>query len=432
MDYLFLILGYVNTFIWEYIALFIIVIVGIYLTIKSRFLQFRTIFSLRKTISESVASSKKGSAYGTHPIKLYFASAGGMVGLGNIVFVMGTVAIGGPGSIIWLWFASIAGMLMKYSEIYLGIKYRVKDGTSFNGGPMYYLKAAFGNKIIPILVAFLLCIYGVEVFQFHVIVHAVSDTFAINKLIVILTLLFLLLISSIGGVKRLANICTIIMPPFMLCYTLIALYIIIDNSHAIVPVLQLIWNSAFSWQAPIGAFAGASMINAAHYGASRAVYSGDIGIGYDSIVQSETRVKNPVKHAKLAIFSLLTDSIICTLSIMIVLLTGLWNTGLEHHEIIGNAIGLYIPFSNIFMTSLFFFAGFTTLIAFLVVGIKCSQYLSLKHGKKIYILYAIFAFIFFAYQDQDKVVLIMELSGGLLMVINMLGVFKLRKQVEFD
>lgn len=432
MDYLFSILSYINTFIWEYIALFIIVIVGLYLTIKSRFLQFRTIFSLRKTITESVASSKKGSSHGAHPIKLYFASAGGMVGLGNIVFVMGTIAIGGPGSLVWLWLASIAGMLMKYSEIYLGIKYRVESGKSFNGGPMYYLNAAFGNKIIPMVAAFLLCIYGVEVFQFHVIVHAVSDTLSINKFITILVLLLLLLISSVGGVKRLANVCTVIMPPFMLCYMLIALYIIVDNSHALVPTLQLIWHSAFNWQAPVGAFAGAGMITAAHYGASRAVYSGDIGIGYDSIVQSETRAKDPVKHAKLAIFSLLTDSVICTLSIMIALLTGLWHTGLAHHEIIGSVIGLYIPFSDIFMTSLFFVAGFTTLIAFLVVGIKCAQYISLKHGKKIYILYAIFAFIFFSYQDQDKVILIMELSGGLLMIINMLGVFKLRKQVKFD
>lgn len=431
MESIFSTFDIINNFIWNYIALSIILVVGSYLTIKSRFLQFRTIFRIPKTIKDSIASSK-GGGHGTHPIKLYFASAGGMVGLGNIVFVMGTVAIGGPGSLVWVWFASIIGMLMKYSEIYLGIKYRQKHGNSFNGGPMYYLKAAFGNKVLPLIAAFLLCIYGVEVFQFHVIVHSISDTFVINKLIVVILLLVLLLLSALGGVKRLANLCTIIMPPFMLCYIFLALYIIIDNAHLLPQTLSFIWNSAFGWNAPIGAFAGSTMVMAAHYGASRAVYSGDIGIGYDSIVQSETRVKNPVKHAKLSILSLFTDSVICTLSILIVLLTGVWNTGGEHHEIISNAIAIYMPYSAFFMAFLFFLAGFTTLIAFLVVGIKCAEYISPKYGKKLYILYAIVAFIVFAYQDQKNVVLVMELSGGLLMITNMLGVLKLRKQIRFD
>lgn len=430
MDSFFAILNAVNSFIWHYAALLIIITIGLYLTVKSRFLQFHTIFSIRKTIAESVANSK-GNAYGTHPIKLYFASAGGMVGLGNIVFVMGTVAIGGPGSLVWLWCASLVGMLMKYSEIYLGIKYRQRSGNSFNGGPMYYLKAAFGNRILPLIAAFLLCIYGVEIFQFHVIVHSISDTFHLNKMFVILMLIALLFASALGGVKRLANVCTIIMPPFMLCYIIIALYIIIANASLLPETLSFIWSSAFGWRAPVGAFAGSTLMVAAHYGASRAVYSGDIGIGYDSIVQSETRVKDPAKHAKLGILALFTDSVICTLSILIVLLTGVWSSGAEHHEIIGGAIGMYLPFAKYFMALLFFFAGFTTLIAFLVVGIKCAEYISAKYGKKFYILYAILAFIIFSYQEQKHVVLVMEFSGALLMIINMLGVFKLRKQIKF-
>ena len=422
----------INDFLWNYIAITIILILGSYLTIKSRFFQFRTLFTLRKTIRESIESSNKTGGCGTHPLKLYFASVGGMIGLGNLVFVMGTVALGGPGSLVWLWIAAIVGMLMKYSEIYLGIKYRIRYKNGYNGGPMYYLRSAFKSRLLPIVVAFLLCIYGIEIFQFHVIVASVSETFHLHKMLCVIGLLILIFLSALGGVKRLANICTIIMPPFMLIYIIIAIYIIIDNSALLPETLSIIWHSAFHGYAPIGAFAGSTLVAAAHFGASRAVYSGDIGIGYDSIVQSETSAQDPVKHAKLSIFALFTDSLICTLSILLVLLTGVWNSGLPHHQLVANAMNAYLPYTDIFLTTLFFFAGFTTLIAFMVVGIKCATFLSKKYGKTLYILYAVFAFIFFSFQDQEKVVLIMELSGGLLMVINMLGVFKLRKEIKFD
>jgi AGCS family alanine or glycine:cation symporter len=115
-----------------------------------------------------------------------------MIGVGNIVAVISTVTIGGPGSLIWLWIVSLLGMLVKYAEIYLGIKYRVRNNeNSYDGGPMYYLKEAFGNNYISILVCVLLCIYGAEVSVFLVITDTITESFNCNRFLVIAILLFL-------------------------------------------------------------------------------------------------------------------------------------------------------------------------------------------------------------------------------------------------
>ncbi len=170
----------------------------------------------------------------------------------------------------------------------------------------------------------------------------------------------------------------------------------------------------------------------AYYGVSRAVYSGDIGIGYDSIIQSETQTLYPEKQARMSIFALFSDSLICTISILILLVTGMWQVkGLQPSEYVVNALKLYLPNVEYFMVVLFTFAGFTTITGYLVVGQKCAKYLNKKYGQFLYILYSIFAFIVFSFYDQEQVILIMSVSGGILMVINILGVFKLRKSIEF-
>ncbi|WPX96189.1 amino acid carrier protein [Candidatus Bandiella euplotis] len=418
--------------LWNCLGLVLILSAGIYLTIYSKFFQIRALF---KTVAHmkdlSVCADK--NKQGTHPFKLYFASIGGMIGLGNLVTVVSVVTIGGPGSLVWLWIASFLGMLVKYSEIYLGVKYRVKnDHGGFDGGPMYYLKVAFNNKLLPILVCILLCIYGAEVSQFLILTDTLTHTFSFNRYVVIGFLLFFVLLTAVGGVKRFANVCSIMMPPFMIVYVAIGVWVILDHFAELPAIASLIFSSFFDVKSQAGGMLAGGMIVAAHYGMSRAVYSGDIGIGYDSIIQSETQTVHPEKQARMAIFALFSDSLICTISIMILLVTGLWKVhGLQPSEYVASALRLYIPKAEYFMAALFVLAGFTTITGYLVVGQKCARYLHPKYGTKAYILYSIFAFIFFSFYNQEQVILVMSVSGGLLMLINILGVLKLRKSIKF-
>lgn len=430
---MFQILEKIDSFFWRYIGFTLVVLSGIYFTFKSRFFQFRTMFRLKHVIKDLHDPAHAASA-GTNPLRLYFASVGGMVGLGNVVGVITALIIGGPGALLWLWMASFSGMLIKYAEIYLGVRYRVANKTGgYDGGPMFYLPQAFKNKFIAPISAVLLCIYGVEVYQFLIITDTVSTVFAWPKIPVLLGILSLVLYTVLGGINRLANVCTILMPAFMLLYVGMCLWVLWSHCGEIPEVLSTVVHSAFNGHSALGGFAGSTFILSAQQGIARAVYSGDIGIGYDSTLQAETQSQYPERQARMAIFALLTDVIVCTMSMMVVLVTKMWHTThpMQASEFVARALSLHFPHIAVFMAVFFFLAGFTTIIAYYAVGMKSAKFLSPRWGEKIYLLYGVAAFGLFSFFDQSKVILIMSFSGGLLMMLNLAGIFKLRHQIVF-
>ncbi|CAN0573387.1 unnamed protein product, partial [Ectocarpus sp. 12 AP-2014] len=272
MDSVFSIITFLNNFYWNYIGWVLIAFTGIYLTFLSHGLQFRALFNFRTNIKQIYSEGSKKSNDGIHPFKLYFASVGGMVGLGNIVFISTAIMIGGPGSIFWTILASLSGMLLKYSEIYLGVKYRVQNPNGgFNGGPMYFLQQAFKPKVLAYIFAFLLCLYGVEISNFLIIVDRIEYSFEFNRYIIIFALLLAVLYSSMGGIKRLANICTLIMPIFMVSYIIFSSYVIVCNANLLPEFFKTVLVSAFTGHAQIGGFVGSTMILFAYLGISQTV-----------------------------------------------------------------------------------------------------------------------------------------------------------------
>jgi len=425
----------IDAFYWSYIGVYLVIVAGIYFTIKSRGYQFRTLRNFSQTYSQLSEISKDSDAPGINPFKLYFASVGGMVGLGNIVVIITSVTHGGPGVLIWLWLASLAGMMIKYSEIYLGIKYRkVNKKGGYDGGPMFFLQEAFGSKFIALFSCLMLCIYGIEVSQFKIIVDNISETYALNQQYVMAALLGLTIYASIGGIKRLANTCSILMPPFMILYTLMCLFVIFSNVELLPEIFKNIFISAFKGHAPIAGFAGSSALMAIQFGVARAVYTADIAVGYDSVVQSETRSQNPELQGRLVIFSQLTDTIICTLSILVVLVTGVWHdiSITDPSGYVPKALSMHFPHIKIFMSFLFFLAGFTTITAYFTVGLKSAKFINKKWGKMIYLIYAIGAFTITPYTTQENMITIMSLSSGVLILVNILGILKLQSKVKFQ
>jgi len=416
------------------VGVYIVIIPGLYLTLKSKGFQFRVLYNFKKTFRDLYEVKLNTDDDGINPFKLYFASVGGMIGLGNIVIVVTAVTFGGPGALLWMWVAALFGMLIKYSEIYLGVKYRVSNqNKGYDGGPMFYLQKAFGNKIVPMISSVLLCIYCVEVSQFKIISDTISATFNLNQIFVLVVLLSLVIYASLGGVKRLANCSSFLMPPFILIYVCMCLWVIGYNYEALPGILYEVVRCSVLGHAPIAGFFGSTMLVALHFGVARAVYSGDIAIGYDSIIQSETRTKRPELQAKLAIFGQLTDTIICTLSILVVLITGIWTDGglKDPSEFIIKALSLHFPYIDILMSLLFFLAGYTTIIAYFTVGMKSADFVSPRWGKKVFVVYALLAFIGTHFTDQTNLIVIMSVSGGFLVLFNILGILKLRKEIKF-
>lgn len=426
-------LGAVNDIYW-YIGLVMILGSGVYISIKTRFIQFKILAQLKKAICE-LKECNKTDVHGVNPLRLYFASIGGMVGIGNVVSIVTAVTIGGPGALFWLWVAIFLGMLIKYTEIYLGILYREKCAKdAYNGGPMYFLRAAFKNAYIPHIVAVLFCIYAVEIYQFVVISDTLQHTFNINPYVCIGGLLLLILWTALGGIKRLSNVCAALMPPFIITYVLMCLWVIGNNLTLLPEILLQVIDHAFTGTSAVGGFAGATIIQTMQQGIARGVYAGDIGVGFDATLQATTKSKHPERQARMAIFSLATQGIICTMTLLVVLISGIWQefgTSLDASNYIPRILSNYFPYVTEYMAVLFFLAGFTTIVAYFAVGLKTSRFLSQRYGPVCYITYAMIAFVVFSFTDQLVAQQVMALCSGLLLTFNIWGMMRLRHQVKY-
>ena len=423
----------INDFIWGYINFLIIIALGLFFTLSSGFFQIRKFPKILK-IFYSFFKDKDCSPDGVPPLKVFSAAIGGAIGIGNVVGICTAVQLGGPGALFWTWIAGILGMLLKYSEVYLGMATRVKNPKGgYDGGPMYFLKKAFNNSWVPAIVCFLLCIYGVEVYMFSIMVDSISVNWAFNKYAVILVLLLLTMFVVRGGIKRVGRICSEIMPIFLVLYMVMSLWIICGNLDRIPDVLLSVFRGAFTAQAATGAFAGSTIILTISLGMSRGCYSGDIGIGYSSVVHSESSNTHPAKQASLGVFGIFLDAfVVCTTSILLVLVTDTWKMPLDTALMVQMALGKSFPYMNIFMPSFLLLLGYSTIIAYFAVGMKCAQYLFPTRGKFIYYTYAVAAFIAFSFFDPVHALTAMSLSGALLLMINMTGIFRLRKEIKFD
>jgi AGCS family alanine or glycine:cation symporter len=304
---------------------------------------------------------------------------------------------------------------------------------SFDGGPMYFLPPAYKGKWIAFVMAFLLCIYGVEFFMFNVMADSISVNWNIDERIVVVILILAILIVATGGIRRVGEVCSAIIPLFIIMYLGMGFWVLATHLLEIPEVFRLIFEGAFSPQAAIGGFAGSTVSLTISMGLSRGAYSGDIGVGYTSIIHAESRTTHFGRQASLAIVGIFLDTfVICSTSIFLVLLTGHWKAGIDSTLMVQEALGLTFPYMQFFMPFFLFLLGYTTILAYFVVGVKCAKFISPKKGPLIYYLYACITLPLFAFVDAKQAFVVMSLSGALLLLFNVFGMILLRKEVRFN
>ena len=418
--------------IWDVVLWPLILLIGLYFTVKSRFAQLRYCPTALRNFYRFLRASNV-SASGVHPIKTFFASVGGCVGVGNIVTVCLTIQIGGPGALFWLWITAFIGMIVKYSELYLGVKFRVTRADGLHsGGPMFFLRKAYSYAWVPALVSLLLAIYGVEIYQFSVITKTLSINFGWNEYAVIAGLLIAVLYAATGGVNRVGAISGFLVPIFFCLFFGMGLYVLAHHITEIPSLLYLVFHSAFQGHAALGGFVGSSIYIAASQGIRCACYSGDVCVGYASVIHSETRVKEPEKQAALAFVEIFFDSfLICTMSALIILVTGVWSMPIESELLMQQALSNYFSYMHVFMPLFLTLLAYSTIIAYFCVGLKCAAYLSPRFGKWVYCLYACIVLPLFSLVNSVVALKVMYTVGGALMVINLVGIFLMRKELSF-
>ena len=323
--------GKINGFVWGPVMLVLLVGTGVYLTIRTGGIQVRYFgFILKNTIGSLFA--KKGKDHGANlsPFQAVSTAMAATVGTGNIAGVTGAIFVGGPGAVFWMWVSAFFGMCTKYSEIALAMKYRVKDENGFyKGGPMYYIENGLGKnwKWLAVIFAILggLASFGIgNIAQSNEIAGAMESLMGINPMITGIILAVIVAIVILGGVQRIGQV-TSLLVPFMACFYILAgIAVILLRITHVPAALAQIFTSAFSFEAVGGGVMGYAIMVAMRQGFARGVFSNEAGLGSAPIAHATSSTEEPAEQAIWGVFEVFVDTIIiCTITAMTILLSGL-------------------------------------------------------------------------------------------------------------
>ena len=350
--------------------------IGLFITIKSGFWPFRHfkyafkyIYGLLKGEEKSSNEDKSGILSSYESIATALGSA---IGIGNIAGVASAIALGGPGALFWMWVCALIGMGTKMAEITLAIYYRAKDpnGEAY-GGPTYYIekgfkeKGYFGWKPLAFIFGFGIMSDYFLGMSAYTISEAISVTFNINQIIAGIGFAILVYAAILGGIKRLGSVLAVIVPIMSMFYILAGLIILFKDASSLPGTFGLIFKSAFTPVAPIGGFAGASIVLACRTGMARAIYSNEAGWGTAAMIHSTAKVDHPVKQGLLGIVEVFIDTIIvCSITGLVIINTGVWNSGLSSSALALKAFEKGLgPWGSIVLTIAIFVLGWTSVAA---------------------------------------------------------------------
>ena len=361
-------------FLWGLPIIVIILGTGFYFTFKTGFFQvvhLRHIFS--ETIMKIIKKGNKGEEGGEGlitPFEAVSTAIGGSVGVGNIGGVATAMAVGGPGSLFWLWIAAFVGMILKMAEVALGVYYRERDEKGeLYGGPTYYMEKGLGEEkghkwwIIPAV------IFGGGIFstffitvQNYTVSEAMNSAFGIPIIYASIAYIVCNYIIIIGGIKGLGKLAGKLVPFMCLFYILAALYIIIVNIENLPTAIKLIFDGAFNGTAAVGGFAGASFRFIVRQGMSKSVFSNEAGWGSSPMIHASAQTDHPIKQGLWGAFEVFVDTmVVCTLTCFVIVITGVWNSGKTGADLTLSAFETGMgPASKIIIAVGIFLFGVTT------------------------------------------------------------------------
>ena len=404
-----------DDFAWGPVMLILLVGTGVYLSIRSGWLQFSKFgYAMKNTLGKAFSKQQAGRGEVT-PFQAMTTALAGTVGTGNIAGVTGAIFIGGPGAVFWLWVSALVGMVTKYSEVLLAVKYRERNADGdWVGGPMYSIKNGLGKNWLWL--AYVFAFFGmVASFGIGNTTQVDSIATAINTAVtsfggaqtgnafrIVIGVIVALIVAFviIGGIKRIGAVTEKLVPFMAVIYIVAALIVVFGNIGQIGVVLGAIFKGAFSPRSIAGGALGVGIMTTIQKGIARGVFSNEAGLGSAPIAHAATSHTDPVKQGLYGIFEVFMDSIvICTLT-SLALLMGLagqfgidgieW--GVSHgSEMVVNA------FSGIFggkLSAVIIAVGLSlfalsTILSWALYGTRCCEFLFNKAAKPAALVYKV-------------------------------------------
>ena len=429
MDALLAIISAISGFVWGPIMLILLVGTGVYLTFGVR---WRTISKLGYAFQLLMKGRKKEDQKGDGditPFQSLMTALSATIGTGNIAGVATAIFLGGPGAVFWMWVTALFGMATKYGEAVLAVKYRetMPDGT-YVGGPMYYIKNGMGDnwKWLGFLFALFAAIaaFGIgNMVQSNSVARAVERAVSIPYWVTGLVLAGATFAVVIGGIKRIGEVTERLVPFMAAVYVIGALIVIIANIDKLGMAFGMIFTDAFTGTAAAGGFAGSAVAQAMRFGVARGVFSNEAGLGSAPIAHAAARTQDPVRQGIIAGLSPLIDTLfVCTLTALLIIMTGAWQSGETGAELSQMAFNMGLPGLGDFVVGfgLIIFA-FSTMLAWCYYGQVSIEYMFGLKGVTPYRLVYVVVIFIGAMVKLDFVWTFSDMMNGLMIVPNLIA-----------
>ena len=418
-----------DAFVWGPPLLILLVGTGIYLTIRLGLLQ---VARLPKAF-QLIFTKDKGHGDVSSFAALCTALAA-TVGTGNIIGVATAIKVGGPGALFWMWMAAFFGMATKYAEGLLAIKYRSKDANgAVAGGPMHYILLGMGEKWRPLAIFFalagvLVALLGIGTFtQVNSITESIQNTAQVEPAITALLLSIFVGIAVCGGLKSISKVSTAVVPFMAIVYILGTLTVILFNIEKIPATLALIFTSAFSPAAAVGGFAGASIRMAIQNGVARGVFSNESGLGSAPIAAAAAKTNEPVEQGLISMTGTFIDTlIICTLTGLTILVTGVWSGDLNGVALTQSAFStVFSYFGPSLLTIFLVLFAFTTILGWNYYGERCFEFLFGVRFIWLYRVVFVVMVLLGGFIELDMVWIIADIVNALMALPNLIALLVL-------
>lgn len=428
MDYFTAITGSLNTFIWTYILIAGLIALGIYFSIRLKWVQFRYIGEMFRLLTDKATISADGKR-GISSFQAFTVSTASRVGTGNLAGVATAIAGGGPGAVFWMWLIALLGGATSFVESTLAQIYKVKDKDGFRGGPAYYMEKGLNARWMGIIFAIVITFSFGLVFnsvQSNTISIAVNESYGLNRLTIGLILAGLTAVVIFGGIKRIAHVTQILVPVLAILYILLALYILVRNITVLPDMFVLIFESAFGLREVVSGGVGAALM----MGIKRGLFSNEAGMGSAPNAAATAAVTHPAKQGLIQTLGVFTDTlIICTSTAFIIILSNEYTGGLDGISLTQAALTYHVgDWAGAFVATAIFLFAFSSIIGNYYYGETNIDFI--KYSPVSLFLYrlAVLGMVVFGATVELEVVWgLADLSMGVMAIINLIAITLLAK-----
>jgi AGCS family alanine or glycine:cation symporter len=416
-----------NDILWSYVLIIMLIGLGIYFTLSTKFVQFRMIGEMIRVLGDGL--SKDGNK-GLTSFQAFCISTASRVGTGNMAGVAIAITLGGPGALFWMWLIALIGSASGFVESTLAQVYKIKDKDGFRGGPAYYMERALNKRWMGILFAVLISICFGLVFnsvQSNTITFAFQESFGVNRLLLGIFIAASTGVIIFGGVKRIAVVVQWLVPIMAGGYILVALFVMITNLSLLPTVIATIVKSAFGLQEVVGGSIGAAVMQ----GIKRGLFSNEAGMGSVPNAAATAHTSHPVKQGLIQALGVFVDTLlVCSATGFIILLSPVYGTeGLEGINLLQAAVSYHMgAWAGSALAFVVFLFAFSSIIGNYYYGETNIEFIKeSKTWMTVYRLAVVGMVLFGSVVELDIVWSMADLIMALMAITNLIAIAMLFK-----